>query len=338
MQSLSLLSAAALLSAALGAQSLVHVPDAQLQDRPVNMIPFGSHENAGSFRTQRYQTLIPQSYLGNQAQLISEIGFAPQTQGRHIFDRILVRLTQTQSSQLVADFANNLGTQSQVVLFARDYHWQHDAGQWSSIGLERPFYYTPSAGNLLIDIEVYGARSEGGLPEAGFYRAENVQRVYAVAEGSNPLPSSGRLSTGGLLVQIAFDLATTGAFGQGCQGSNGKAPRHVYSGTPALGQRVQSELHDALPGTPGMMFLGLSVDGRLFPLPLAGTTGCQIYLMPLTVTPIVTTAGTTSLPIDIPLDLGMRTGRFYTQFLTLDPAANQAGFTTSNYVRILLGS
>ncbi|PIE22254.1 MAG: hypothetical protein CSA62_13180 [Planctomycetota bacterium] len=326
------------LSATLCAQDLVPIPNSQSSGRSVNMIPFGGLESLGEYRNQRYQTLIPAARLGRSKRAIREIGFAPEGKGRHIFDRITVRLSQTKSPKLATSFASNLGKSSQLCLSAREYHWHHNKGLWSSIGLERPFSFDPAAGNLVIDIEVRGARGTGTLSEVGFFRADNVQRVYALADKKNVTPSSGSFSTAGLMVQIAFDLATTGAFGDGCLGSNKKKPSHSFVGVPKLGSRIQARLDDTLVGVPAMMLLGASIDSSILPAPLPNTNGCKLYTMPLTITPVTTTPGGTSLAIAIPMDRSLGGLRFYTQFLSFDKAANSTWLVSSNYVRVLVGS
>lgn len=238
-------------------------------------------------------------------------------------------------TQLSADFAANLTSRARTVLIASNYHWHHQKGTWSSIGLQSPLPFDPRKGSLVIDIEVRGARilaSKGG----GFHRSDTVQRVYAVGWKLVP-PKKGTLSTAGPKIRLSRELSDLALFGIGCKGSNGKAPSLAFSGSSRLGRTVGVGLEDALPSTVGLLITGVDNRPPMFPL-LTSPPDCYLYHSFEIILPFqVDKRGAATLQLPIPNNNVLRHQRLYTQFGIVDRRANSSWMTMSNYGRNLIG-
>lgn len=70
----------------------------------------------------------------------------------------------------------------------------------------------------------------------------------------------------------------------------------------------------------------------------AGMNGCRVYLAPLDASPRAT--NTSGIALDsflVPASSTLLGAVLYVQGLVVDPSANAAGLTTSNYGRIQIG-
>ena len=74
-------------------------------------------------------------------------------------------------------------------------------------------------------------------------------------------------------------------------------------------------------------------------LVVVGAPGCLLYQDLADLSAVLTdAAGAASMPLGIPLDPLLIGQWFYGQGGSFDPAANAFGWTTSNYVRVQMGS
>lgn len=329
-----------LLAGAVPAQRCVYVPDNSLGSGSGNVIPFGHvSPTNGSWSNQKYQTLVPASTLGTVPGRICELAFVPRTTGTRQFASIVIKMAQTKATTLTTTFATNLGSNPTTVLDARDYVWTNPQMQWTRIGLQTPFLFIPTLGNLVLDIEVRGA----GMPDSSGthpgFRSVSQVRMYAFGWTTSP-PATGRLAgSSGLAMELCFDTNDAHAFGRGCKGSNGKVPRLSFSGNAKLGGTLTLNLADALASRPVLVVMGLS-NAAPYPVDLtaAGAPGCSLYeSLDVPSTTVTSSNGTVAIPIAIPNDSALACVKFYNQFFPHDPAANALDFTASNYGRVLLG-
>lgn len=128
-------------------------------------------------------------------------------------------------------------------------------------------------------------------------------------------------------------------FGGGCLGSNGQRPQSGARGFPAVGSAMSLDLYGALPGGIELLAFGNSRDavGGAIPLPASlpslglNAPGCHLLVDPGTlVVAFANALGCANLTLNVPFTPGLRGQRFFTQWFSLDPAANPAGFVASN--------
>jgi hypothetical protein len=330
-----------LLAAAAPAQTTYFIPDNQATAGTCNVIPFGdSSTSSPTWSNQKYQTLILASALGNQAGLICELAFAPCGSGVREFATIKIQLATTTATTLVPAFASNLVTRPTTVLDTTNYRWTNVANTWNRIGLQKAYPFIGNE-NLVIDIEVTGVGLPGG--GLGMHRSSTIERLYAFGwTGTAPLAGTSDLAA--LKVEVCFDTEDLWTFGAGCQGSNAQVPALSHTGSSRLGNIFSADLANARPGA-ALLFGGFRNDSfrNTVSLPwemsAVGAPGCHLYVdAPLILGAGVNGSGNASLSFAVPRDSALLCGKFYSQYVPLDPQANALGFVTSNYGRALIGS
>lgn len=320
------------------AQNCKYVPDS-IPSGPCNVIPFGTTKNDATWGNQRYQTILTTAQLGNVPGMICELGFVPCGTGPRSFDSIEIQMAQTQLADFTTsnNFLTNLGASPTTVLSAKNYVWHNTASTWNRIGLQSSFLYIPARGNVLIDIVIMGSGFTGS---AGFNRSDTTvppDRLYATSWTGTP-PATGSTDKAGLKVEVCFDIATLDRFGLSCAGSAG-TPSHTYSGSCKLASTVNIDLSGVLASRPQVLLVGFSNLPLPIDLTLGGAPGCNLYVTPdLPIVRVSNTGGTATLPLAIPNDSGLVCGRLYTQWVSIDAAANKMGVALSNYGRILIGT
>jgi hypothetical protein len=117
-------------------------------------------------------------------------------------------------------------------------------------------------------------------------------------------------------------------FGRGCQGSGGFVPVINSVNVPELqAPAFKIQVHDALAPSSAILFIADSTTSWLglpLPFPLGG--GCELRVGPvLTATAAVAGPGpgqgVAELSFAVPNDPSLRIGRVYTQWLVIDPTA-----------------
>ena len=134
----------------------------------------------------------------------------------------------------------------------------------------------------------------------------------------------------------ATALAGTG----GCPGSIG-APWHTIEGVTEIGQAAQYRATSLPNPTLAIAMFGFqnsSYNGVALPANLTsiGAPGCTLYTAPEITFSLFSNNGTAVANINFPQDQALIGALMNSQFLVLDPTANQLGWTTSNarYTRI----
>ncbi len=133
-------------------------------------------------------------------------------------------------------------------------------------------------------------------------------------------------------------------FGGGCVGSNGVRPQSGARGFPSIGSPMNIDLYGALPGGIELFLFGSSRDAAgpvLLPveLPTLGLAapGCYLLVEPATILVAFADAfGCAELPLTIPFNPALRGLQFYSQWVSLDPAANLGGYVTSSALTLTI--
>ncbi|MBI5851118.1 MAG: S8 family serine peptidase [Planctomycetes bacterium] len=130
-----------------------------------------------------------------------------------------------------------------------------------------------------------------------------------------------------------------------CTGTGAFAvPQLDVTGTPILGATVPHRLTRALANSSAFQFVGISDTnwlGGALPFSLAGlgAPACSLLVSTEVVLGFTTDAtGTVTSNLVIPSASNLLGVRLHEQFLVLDAAANSLGATTSNAVRVLIGT
>jgi len=136
--------------------------------------------------------------------------------------------------------------------------------------------------------------------------------------------------------------ANTRTFGAGCAGSNG-VPVLASSDVPRLGRTITLVMRNLAPSASiALLVAGLSNQtGGLGPLPASlaglGMPGCSAFVANDLVLLVAATAGTASLPWQMPNNAALVGIQLFQQGLSLDGGANAAGITVTNAVANVLG-
>lgn len=138
-------------------------------------------------------------------------------------------------------------------------------------------------------------------------------------------------------IQPALPMTT---FGRGCNNSAGGLAEAGARGVAAIGGQVTIDLYGALPALPQLFVFGNGRDqvGPLslpVELPALGLNapGCYLLTQPdALLLRLADGLGCASLTLDLPIVPALRRNLFHCQWVGLDPAANPAGFVTSNAV------
>jgi hypothetical protein len=134
-------------------------------------------------------------------------------------------------------------------------------------------------------------------------------------------------------------------FGDGCVGSNGTRLQIGATGFPSVGSAMSIDLYGGLPGGLALFAFGQSRDllGGVLPLPAElpslglPAPNCFLLVDPATILTQVNDAfGCNTLVLAVPLAPTLRGANFYSQWFTLDPAANPSGFVPSSALTLLI--
>jgi hypothetical protein len=205
------------------------------------------------------------------------------------------------------------------------------------------FYYNNSGQDSVLEFD---DQNSNGVVETGEVRMPFFTPM-------NPYPGVYHQTFGpyGLQVRVLTEGLVPGPFaagiqpfGEGCTGSNGMNPvADARGGAPAVGNAQFTTRVSRLPvfGL-GVHLLGLSnttVFGVPLPLDLgiAGAPGCQLRVS-LTVLSVSAAGanGIASFALPIPNDPTLVGGNLYSQWLSIDLAANPGGLVTSNALAIAI--
>ncbi|HLU39888.1 MAG TPA: hypothetical protein VK081_10915 [Planctomycetota bacterium] len=144
-------------------------------------------------------------------------------------------------------------------------------------------------------------------------------------------------------VTALFLVHTPGSyvpFGTGCDGSNGPDV-HTGVGRPEIGMTVRWQVVGGPASVPAVLLVGASNtmwNGARLPLPIPGAPGCGLLTaIDVTLPAFTASGGAAVVPLDIPTTPNLIGGHVYTQFLCVDPGANQMGISASNGLDTLVG-
>jgi len=189
--------------------------------------------------------------------------------------------------------------------------------------------WTPAAGhNFLVQVTVYG-NSHGGPWAYGLdATSTGTSRLYA----SPPTATTGALNVDyGLVMGLRAPTNTA-------------VPLLYSTSTPQIGDTFRVRLAQARASAAALLCLGLSDAnwaGLALPLDLAwlGAPGCRLLVSIDHAQAVATDAsGSGSLNYDLPDNIYLLGGRFYNQYLVLDPPANTLGLALSNGGAAIVGN
>ncbi len=329
-----------LLSSLVVAQSTttsIFVPDNNTSTGGANVIPFGQSKASSTWRNQKYQTLIPASYAKKIPIRINDLAFVPTKTAQHNFDSIVIKISVTKSSSLDRTFAKNLAGRTVTVLNARNYTWNLTASQWTRIGLQKPYLWIPTLGNLVIEIEVRRAGAVSGF--AGGFRTGKIERLYSFGWSTKPATKGqSGVSMAALKVELVSTDADARPFGNGCAGSKG-TPVLSYSGRPQIGKSFTVHLTNVLSSSVALHVVGANSSAPIFPLNLTslGAPGCLLFVSPDMAFTVPTGTGSAKVLLPLPNNSALVGVRYWEQFFVLDKKANKFGFVASNHGRVLIG-
>jgi len=332
---LSLLSTLAI-GGTLAAQGVsIYVPDNMPGVGTNNVIPFGNTKSSATWKNQKYQMLINGSYVNNKPITIRDLGFAPGSSNLHNIDHLIVRVGLTTATTLSATFATNIAIRPATLLDVKNFTWYLKKDQWTRIGLQAPYTWIPTLGNLVVDIECHGSGGLGTTSTSGFHRSTTIERKYAIGWTSTP-PATGNSGTSLAATKIELVVSNGDAspFGLGCVGSNG-TPALTYTGTPTINNTLVTNLSSAKANSAAVTIFGLTninID-----LTNAGASGCVLNSTLDFATGVQTGNGSASVSVPIPNNTAFVGAVYYNQFFVLDPSANNLGLVGSNFGRVLVG-
>ncbi len=209
------------------------------------------------------------------------------------------------------------------------------------------YFYTPGAAGVNLTVPQQGIPGVNSIanhpdPSKGMVIATSTQ-VFEQANFTNPIGPA--LYTSPTTINdMATDQGNIKLTGQGCNGSNGKAPTLTYPGAPVQGNpNFQLDLVDCPASVKARMMLGLSNTSYSFPpvaLPLdlgiIGAPGCTLDVGIILEFDFFTNGlGELHLPLTLPVDPANHGLTLYVQFALFDPAANAVGLTTSNLMTMI---
>lgn len=134
-------------------------------------------------------------------------------------------------------------------------------------------------------------------------------------------------------------------FGEGCVGSNGVRPQSGATGFGSVGSPMRFDLYGALPNGVELFLFGSSRDlaGGAIPLPVElaalglGAPRCYLLVDPASILVVLADSfGCASQPLSVPFVPALRGSLFYSQWISLDPAANPGAFVTSSALTLAI--
>ena len=309
-----------------------------------NAFPFGSNG-------VRYQAIIPGSTFQNKPVLINDIFVAGRGGNRQVFyPDVEIRMGLTAQVNPTNNWATN--NPAPNYKYRGPLYIDFVTGQWTGIGLPKPYLYLPLAArpNLCFEVIVWKTDQLGlnfyfpltGSGTNAIPRAFRYQWTTNQTQG--PLTgSSAGMKMGFLIANGNFIVA-----GKACQGSSNNTPaisgKDLISGKgwPIAGRPFTVSMSNGKPSSPAILMIGLSIGkfGALtlpFDLAPLGAAGCFVRNDPLLLLFAATnTSGLASLNLPIPSLTG--NARLYMHWWNLDGQANAFGWTTSNLGQMILGN
>jgi hypothetical protein len=309
-----------------------------------NVVPFGNTPH-------RYQQVLPGADLPVPAVDIRGVAARPEdgaaATGMTVEVEVLLSVTPKDFQTMSANFDDNYGS-APVVVFAKKHlelpSFSAAPGPRTfdvMIHLDRPFRFAAAAGNLLLEVRVHGnanANRAFNYPmDAVWNGREPVPaRTTRVYSANGPEDRSGTVGSGYGLVWMLMTSAPATAyrFGSGCTASSG-VPVISASGAPRLGSNLRIHLTSAPANAPAVLWLGPTRDsfrGVRLPIDLTpiGAGGCTLLVGGVDFQAVRTDgSGGASTPIVIPADPRLADGRFFAQWLVIEPSANPAGLVAS---------
>ncbi|MBI5850270.1 MAG: hypothetical protein HZB39_04415 [Planctomycetes bacterium] len=319
---------ALVLASSISAQSFLVPPGTSPTVGTCNVFPFGTSD-------MRYQALVRATELGNTPGVISGFALAPCSTGVRTMRAITVRFAHLNLGALSTTFDTNLNSPgpAQTVLDTVNHSWRMVANTWNSVGLQDPFFYNGSD-DLVVEITVYGSSGVSGA----MHREATNQRVYLGSYSGQPTGTNGGNTA--FKMKLHFGDANTQLFGASCPGSVSTAS-FSFNGTAQLGTQLDLVVTNGPPSMPAYVLLGFDAHMPLFPMDLAvvNAQGCVLYHdVTVAVGVFSDPAGGSVLSLALPPIPSLAGLFFYSSAVLIDPAANAAGFTTTNYGRALLGN
>lgn len=308
-----------------------------------NAFPWGSNGI-------RYQQIVDAAVIGNGGIIQDLFVTGDPNNGPleiHYTDIEILMGHTAQANPPVADWDTNLPPANATTVYRGPLRVYLDASQWNPVGLPRSYAFNPTAAEPNLAIEVIIRGIEGRTLPSNFYFAQvsgtaGGGRAFRYDWVSNPQPPLTGTSSASRL-GILFSDGNFKFVGSGCAGSGGTPTMSTNAGTwPQVGTAFMINLSGAAPVTPAALAIGTSFTnfgGVPLPFDLTplGWTGCTAYVNHVVVLGTATdAAGNATLPIGIPM--GSNGVRIYTQWINVDPAANPAGLTTSNFGTIISGT
>lgn len=188
--------------------------------------------------------------------------------------------------------------------------------------------YVPAPGrNLIVQIVHYGASTPGFAYPMDAGGSSATARLFASPQTS----TIGTLEPGYGIVMCLFELTHTAV------------PILSSKETPQIGNQLPVKLSQARPKAPALLLLGGSDQlfaglGLPFDLTPVGGTGCALLASAELSNGVTTSSsGTATFTYQIPLALTLLGGRFYNQWVIVDPNANPLGVAFSNAGAGLVG-
>lgn len=326
-----------LASAALTAQTCAYsfVSDPLGSSRMLES-PFGRVSGVEDSRIVQFK--VSRVRFQNAPIRITGLAFSMTQDTTLSFARLRIRLGHTAQNSLSLSFAANWATPPQIVMEANDYHWPCRHGEWTEIGLQTPFVYTPAIGDLLV--EVVAEQSAGSPVTSRSYW--NAAPAMAAVEA---FYRQGFMATTGSgwfeipMVRLCADHANLSWTGESCPGSLGTRPALGFSGSAVLGSTTNIVLSNALPAQFALLAFGWDASA---PLPLSlsiyGMPGCRLYLSPTDTVGLVSDAtGVASHSLAIPPAPSLAGVILFAQYFVADPGANAAQIVSTNVGRIQPG-
>ncbi len=162
-------------------------------------------------------------------------------------------------------------------------------------------------------------------------RSRNLLVEYVVTANAN--------SNSAFNYYLAWDnfLSPIRSYGQGCAGSSGNVSSLTSSNT-AIGQNWRLTLRNGTANAASSLFVGLQSIEPGISLTQFGAPGCSLLVQPLITVPAPTSSsGGLSLSFPVPNDRNLVGGHLYSQVVTPDLFANNAGLVLSNGDDLQLG-
>jgi hypothetical protein len=154
-------------------------------------------------------------------------------------------------------------------------------------------------------------------------------------------PASG---SAGVALRVFFNAQSVTGLGTGCAGAGNHVPVLGSAASARIGQGFTLELHGAPPASPVIALLGgsaTSFGGIPLPFDLApaGAPGCFLRTNMLALAAALATGsgsggGSASFVWPVPNDASLQGAVLFFQAIVVDAAANAAGLTTTNGLRV----